>query len=212
MKAFLVLATVVSTLTSCSSFHSPGAMAPASASESSGRAIQRSGSMSLKSRSLQKSSEKSIALATQHQALVTSSRMTKNHFDATLRVPARSLSTLMESLSSVGRVTYQRVEMEDVTGATIDLQAALKNKRELRDRLRALLGRATKVEDILKIEKELSRVQTELDQMEARLKSMTTKVSHSTLNLSIERERIPGPLGAVKKGTGWLFGKLNHLN
>lgn len=198
-------------LTSCSSYRSPSA-APAYAPEASERQIQRSGSMGLKSRSLKDSSAKTVSIATKHKALITSSNLRKNSYDATLRVPAPSLPSLMQSLETVGKVTYKNVEMTDVTEAYLDLQAALKNKRALRDRLRSLLSRATKVDDILKIEKELSRVQTELDQMEARMKSMSSQVSHSTLDLSIERERIPGPLGVVTKSTGWLFGKLNHLN
>lgn len=96
--------------------------------------------MTLKSRSLEESSEKSVALAAQHQAFVTSSSRTEDRFQATLRVPAPSLSPLMNSLSSVGKVT------------------------------------------------------------------------HSTLNLAIKRERIPGPPGAVTQGTAWFFGKLKHLN
>ncbi len=71
---------------------------------------------------------------------------------------------------------------------------------------------ATKIEDTLKIERELSRVQTELDQMKASMKSMQSKVAHSTFDLSINRDRITGPLGAVKDGTGWVFDKLFYLN
>ncbi len=168
--------------------------------------------MSIKSHSLKKSSEKSIALAAQHKALITSSSLTEDRYQASIRVPAPSLPALMDSLGTVGKVTSKRIAMSDVTEAYLDLQAALKNKRALRDRLRALLSRANKVEDILKIEKELSRVQTELDQMEIRMKSMQSKVAHSTLNLSIKRDRIPGPLGAVKDSTNWAFGKLFYLN
>ena len=178
----------------------------------SGRQIQRNGTMSIKSHSLKKSSEKSIALAAQHKALITSSSLTEDRYQASIRVPAPSLPALMDSLGTVGKVTSKRIAMSDVTEAYLDLQAALKNKRALRDRLRALLSRANKVEDILKIEKELSRVQTELDQMEIRMKSMQSKVAHSTLNLSIKRDRIPGPLGAVKDSTNWAFGKLFYLN
>lgn len=212
MKTLLLLAAAATSLTSCSSVLSRSASASPPAPGSSERLIQRTGSLAMKSPSLKTSSEKSVALAHQHRALVTSSSLTEDRYEATLRVPAGSLPSLMESLSSVGRVTHRRVEMTDVTEATLDLQAALKNKRALRDRLRSLLDQATKVEDILKIEKELSRVQTELDQMEARLKSLSSQVSHSTLNLSIKRDRIPGPVGAVTKSTGWLFGKLRYLN
>ncbi len=166
----------------------------------------------MKSRSLKSSSQKSVALVAGHHAHITSSSLTDDRYQATIRVPANKLSSLMQSLESVGKVTSSRVSMDDVTTAYLDLEAALKNKRALRDRLRALLSRATKVEDILKIEKELSRVQTDLDQMEARMKSMRSKVAQSTLNLSIKRQRIPGPLGAVTQSGGWLFDKLNYLN
>jgi chromosome segregation ATPase len=207
----LLLALAAVSLTACSSsnYESDALSAPASPST---RQIQRSGSMSIKSHSLKTASKKSIALSTKHHALITSSNFSADNFSATIRVPSSNLAPLMTSLKSVGQVTHSRVKMSDVTEAYLDLNAALKNKRALRDRLSALLSRATKIEDILKIEQELSRVQTDLDQMEARMKSMHSKVAQSTLNLSIKRNRIPGPLGAIAKSTGWLFGKLQHLN
>ena len=212
----LLLAIVAASLAACSSGpHSPYAAlsAPAySKSSSVNRQIQRSGSMQLKTHSLKTSSEKSIALVATHNALITSSNLTEDHYKASIRVPATSLPALMESLTGVGKVTSKRVKMSDITVAYLDLQATLKNKRALRDRLRSLLSRATKIEDILKIEKELTRVQTELDQMEARMKSMQSKVAHSTLSLSIDRQRIPGPLGVVTETTGWALEKLFYLN
>ena len=176
------------------------------------RQIQRSGTITMKSRSLKSSSEKSIALIAHHQAIITSSSLTDDRYKATIRVPANSLSSLMQSLKSVGKVTSSQISMDDVTDAYLDLEAALKNKRALRDRLRALLSQATKVEDILKIEQELSRVQTDLDQMDTRMKSMRLKVAKSTLNLSIIRQRIPGPIGIFSKSGGWIFDKLHYLN
>lgn len=212
MKHLLFAAFIVAALfPSCSSAPPAPSMAIVPA-PSSQRQIQRSGSMSMKSRSLKSSSEKSVALVAKHNALITSSSLTDSRYHASIRVPAVSLPSLMKSLGSIGKVTSSRVNMTDVTEAYRDLDAALKNKRALRDRLRSLLSRATKVEDTLKIEKELSRVQTELDQMEARMKSMQSKVAHSTLDLSIDRNRIPGPLGAMKDGTGWVVGKLFYLN
>lgn len=48
--------------------------------------------------------------------------------------------------------------------------------------------------------------------MEALLKLMQSQVALSTLSLSIERKRIPGPVGALTSGTGWFFKKLVNLN
>ena len=211
MKTLIIISGAAILFSSCSStFSSAKAMAPTA--DYSKRQIQRSGTITMKSRSLKSSSEKSIALITHHQAIITSSSLTDDRYKATIRVPANSLSSLMQSLKSVGKVTSSQISMDDVTDAYLDLEAALKNKRALRDRLRALLSQATKVEDILKIEQELSRVQTDLDQMDTRMKSMRLKVAKSTLNLSIIRQRIPGPIGIFSKSGGWIFDKLNYLN
>jgi hypothetical protein len=211
MKALIIISGAAILFCSCSSsFSSPEAMAPNA--DYSKRQIQRSGTINMKSRSLESSSEKSIALIAHHQAIITSSSLTDDRYKASIRVPSNNLSSLMQSLESVGKITSSHVSMDDVTAAYLDLEATLKNKRALRDRLRALLSQATKVEDILKIEKELSRVQTDLDQTDARMKSMRSKVAKSTLNLSIIRQRIPGPLGIFSKSGGWIFDKLNYLN
>ncbi|MDA7537817.1 DUF4349 domain-containing protein [Akkermansiaceae bacterium] len=63
----------------------------------------------------------------------------------------------------------------------------------------------------LKSKKELAEVQTELDQLSGQLNALKTQVALSTLSLDIERNRIPGPLGLVTKGTGWFLGKLVYL-
>ena len=211
MKALIIISGAAILFSSCSSsFSSPEAKALNA--DYSKRQIQRSGTINMKSRSLESSSEKSIALIAHHQAIITSSSLTDDRYKASIRVPSNNLSSLMQSLESVGKITSSHVSMDDVTAAYLDLEATLKNKRALRDRLRALLSQATKVEDILKIEKELSRVQTDLDQTDARMKSMRSKVAKSTLNLSIIRQRIPGPLGIFSKSGGWIFDKLNYLN
>ena len=168
--------------------------------------------MNLKALSRKESSQKSIQLVTQHQGSITSSALTQNEFDATIRIPSQSLEPLMTSLTPIGKVTHQRITIDDVTEQYLDLQAALKNKRVLRDRLRNLLKQTKNVGELLKVEEQLARAQTELDQMEARLTQMRSQVAHSTLTLSIERNRIPGPIGAVTTGTGWVFKKLINLN
>ena len=178
----------------------------------SARHIEKSGRMRLKTRHLKASSEKSVALVQTHQGTLATSSLTESQYDATIRVPSSSLEPLMESLRTLGKVTHQKIEMDDVTERYLDLQATLKNKRALRDRLRKLLTSAKSVKDTLKIEKELTRIQTELDQMEGKMKAMQSRISHSTLNLSLERESIPGPVGAVSKSVGWIFGKLIRLN
>ena len=126
----------------------------------------------------------------------------------TLRIPAKTLRTAMANLETLGDVTYRSVEGEDVTEQYIDVDARLKNKIVLRERLKQLLDKATTVKDILAIETELNRLQGDIDSMEGRIKSLKGLVDFATITLSLERKPILGPLGYLCKGVWWCVEKL----
>jgi hypothetical protein len=126
----------------------------------------------------------------------------------TLRVPAKTFKTALASLEVLGTVTYRNVEGEDVTEQYIDVEARLKNKIVLRDRLKQLLEKATDVKDVLAIETELNRVQGDIDSMEGRMKALKGQVEYATVALSLERKPILGPLGYLFKGLWWGVEKL----
>ncbi len=126
----------------------------------------------------------------------------------TLRVPAKTFKTALATLESLGTVTYRNVEGEDVTEQYIDVEARLKNKIVLRDRLKQLLEKAMVVKDVLAIETELNRVQGDIDSMEGRIKSLKGQVEYATVTLSLGRKPILGPLGYLFKGLWWGVEKL----
>jgi len=125
-----------------------------------------------------------------------------------LRVPVKSLNAALGSLESLGSVTSRSVEGEDVTEQYIDVEARLKNRIVLRDRLLQLLEKATEVKDILAIETELNRVQADIDSMQGRMKALKGKVDLATIELTLNREKILGPLGYLFKGLFWGVEKL----
>lgn len=126
----------------------------------------------------------------------------------TLRVPSKTFRAAVANLETLGTVTYRNFEGEDVTEQYIDVDARLKNKIVLRDRLKQLLEKATGVKDVLAIETELNRVQGEIDSMEGRIESMKGQVDYATITLSLERKAILGPLGYLFKGLWWGVEKL----
>lgn len=128
--------------------------------------------------------------------------------DLVLRVPAKDLTAILDRLAALGKETARYVAAEDVTEDYVDLEARLKNLAALRDRLRGLLDRATRVEDVLSIERELTRVQSDLDSLEGRWKKLQGRIDMATVDLTLERARILGPLGWVFKGAGWIVRKL----
>jgi uncharacterized protein DUF4349 len=126
----------------------------------------------------------------------------------TLRIPIKSFKDGIAALETLGEVTSRTVSSEDVTEQYIDTAARLKNKIALRDRLKKLLDKAQKVQEVLAIERELTRVQSDIDSMQGRLKALRGQIDLATVDLSIERRTIPGPLGYVFKGIGWTIKKL----
>lgn len=127
---------------------------------------------------------------------------------ARLRIPAKVFNPAVGSLGSLGTVKLQHVEGRDVTEQRIDVVARLKNKIALRNRLTKLLDKAIDVKDILAIEKELNRTQSDIDSIQGRLKLMESQVEFATIELTLSRKPVPGPIGYVLKGLWWCLEKL----
>ena len=125
-----------------------------------------------------------------------------------LRVPAERLDESLAALAALGREKSRSVSSEDVTEQYLDLETRLRNARELRDRLRALLAKGTTVTDLVAVETELARVQTEIESMDGQLTRLKGQVDLATVTVTLERKRILGPLGYVAKGIAWAVGKL----
>ncbi len=125
-----------------------------------------------------------------------------------LRIPVKKFKNTISSLDELGTVTSKNVTGEDVTEKYIDVQARLKNKYALRDRLKLLLDKAVTVKDILEIEGELNRVQSDIDSMEGIIKSLKGQADFSTIDLSFKKKKILGPLGYVFNGLWWGVKKL----
>lgn len=125
-----------------------------------------------------------------------------------LRVPVAQLKAAVGALEELGTVTRRNLLSEDVTEQYVDVEARLKNKLVLRDRLKQLLDKATGVKDVLAIETELNRVQADIDSMTARLKTLKGQADLATIEVSFTRKAILGPLGYVCHGLWWCVEKL----
>lgn len=124
------------------------------------------------------------------------------------RVPGGQLEPIMDRIAALGDEQRRLVSAADVTEQYADLETRLRNNMALRDRLQQLLARATDVEDVLAIEKELNRIQSEIETMQARFDRLKAEIEFAALSVTLERKRILGPLGHVGRGLWWLISKL----
>ena len=72
-----------------------------------------------------------------------------------------------------------RESADDVSEEFHDLEVRLGNLRATRTRLQEFLGRATGINDMLTVEKELERVALEIDHIEGRLEFLRTRAAMS---------------------------------
>jgi hypothetical protein len=104
----------------------------------------------------------------------------------TVRVPAARFAEAVALVRGLGPLRREQIEALDVTEEHRDLGIRLDNARRSRDRLLALLEKASAVEDLLKIEQELCWFTTEIERMEGELKALNDRVALATLTVTFE--------------------------
>lgn len=133
--------------------------------------------------------------------------------ELTVRVPAKDFDRFLDKiLEGVDEVDSKHIDIQDVSEEFVDIEARLKNKKQLESKYQELLLKATNMEDILRIEKEISYIREEIESTEGRLRYLSNQVGYSTLRINYYEHRASGfhfggKLGdALKNGsTGFLW-------
>lgn len=103
-----------------------------------------------------------------------------------IRVHQRHFESLLNGLGNTAfKVDYKKVNSYDVTEEYVDIQSRLKTKREVEKRYYEILKKATKIEDILRVENEIRKIREEIESQEGRLKYLSDRVSYSTITLNV---------------------------
>ena len=116
-----------------------------------------------------------------------------------LRIPVEQFDSVVDSIVSLGELERNNRTSQDVTEQFYDIEARIKNKKLEEQTLHKILQeRSGKLEDILKIEIELSRVRGEIEQFEGKLRVLENISSLATLTLNIrERDKYAPPAPIV---------------
>lgn len=117
------------------------------------------------------------------------------------RIPKTKYNQAFIDLRKFGTVVFEQSSGEDVTDKYFDTEARLKSLKIQQERLQALLQKAIKMEDILKIEKELQTTYYEIENYTGTLKKWDSLVEYSTLMVNIkEVEEIKPEVPKEKNG------------
>jgi len=102
----------------------------------------------------------------------------------TVKVPSQNFDSFLNAVSKgVSYFERKDISTEDVTEQYIDLNSRLKTKRKLEERYLQILQKATKISEILEIEKQISTIREEIEAKEGQLKYLENHVAESTFTI-----------------------------
>jgi uncharacterized phage infection (PIP) family protein YhgE len=101
------------------------------------------------------------------------------------RVPAESLDSVINALKSLGDVRSISTSSTDVSREYFDVETRLAVKEASVRRLTQLMGRASRIEDLVAVERELSRATAELESLKGQITYFDRTMAHSELRLHL---------------------------
>jgi hypothetical protein len=120
----------------------------------------------------------------------------------TIRVPAEQLDAFMDEISKIGELQQRSLDSDDITDKYYDLENRIKNLKVREEGLRKLLERTSgKLEELLAVDRELSKVRGEIEVAEGQLKRWAKLSELATLVLKVTERKDYVPPTSPSFGT-----------
>jgi hypothetical protein len=106
----------------------------------------------------------------------------------TVRVPANPTTyqqTLERLRGLAERVVDEQSQAQDITEEYVDLESRLRNLQATEQSLLALMSKATRVEDIINVQRELTNVRGQIEQIQGRKQALERRADMATITLTI---------------------------
>ena len=117
-----------------------------------------------------------------------------------IRVPAEHFDDVVRALRELAvDVTSESTNSQDVTEEYVDLSANLENLEATEKQLLVIMQKAETVEDILDVQRELSRVRGEIERTKARIQYLERTSSTSLIRVHLEQASLEIEFTADKR-------------
>lgn len=119
-----------------------------------------------------------------------------------LRIPVERFDAFLNAVRKLGNVRRIATNSQDVSEEYYDVEARVRNRHRQEEQLLKLLEERTgELEQVLAVERELSRVREEIERLEGRLRVLQDLTALTTINLTVDEIRNYVPAEAASLGT-----------
>ena len=108
-------------------------------------------------------------------------------------VPAAHFDDTIDQLSKVGKVQNEHITGTDVSAQYVDLNARLVNAEAQLDAMRALLGKAQSINDIIAVQNQIGQITAQIEQLKGQIKYLNDNTSFSTVSVTLTESGAPAP-------------------
>ena len=117
------------------------------------------------------------------------------------RIPASVWDSTLDGIRRVATtVRHQQVTSEEVSGQVVDLGARISNLRATEAALQTIMARATKISDVLDVQKQLTDTRGEIERLVADKTQLEGRAAYGSLKVTFH---LPAPPAVVTAQKGW---------
>jgi len=189
------------------------------------RLIIKTGNISMVVKDVTEAMQAIANFALTHNGFVVSSNVNEYELgptgSVTVRIPVATFDTGVGELKKLGEVKSEQIYGQDVTEEYVDLESQLKNLRAAETQFLEIMKRATEIEDVLAVQRELTNVRAQIERIEGRRKFLRESADYSTLTfyLSTDPSQLPiledddkwKPIATIKEALRSLLDALRGL-
>src|SRR5919199_5072317 len=113
--------------------------------------------------------------------------------ELTLQVRGDTLDATLQSLRGHGKVENETSSSQDVTEEYVDLDANLRNLQASESAILKLMDRASRIEDVISLQRELTNVRGQIERIQGRKRFLERRTDLATVNLSLHLPPVESP-------------------
>src|SRR6185437_12892729 len=121
--------------------------------------------------------------------------------DLTIQVRSDTVDSTLSALRALGKVNSESSGSQDVTEEYVDLDSNLRNLQASEAAILKLMDKATRIEDVLSLQRELTNVRSQIERIQGRKRFLERRTDMATIAVSLRLPPVEGSRAVV--GGAW---------